>query len=151
MEQRGDLPKRERADGQMSGLSGELFVAAELLKRGLQTSVTFGNAKGVDILAFNPQTGRTFTIQVKAVRTKTYFLLSHAKVDPRHVYVFVLLNKPNEAVAYFIVQGSVLSQNPERFSKWFVYPKMPGIHPKVLEEEGFKGAWEIFHQPMQGS
>ena len=36
---------KQRADGQKSGLAGEFFVAAELLKRGLQTSLTLGNAK----------------------------------------------------------------------------------------------------------
>jgi len=43
------------SDRQMTGLSGELFVAAELLKRGLQTSITFGNAKAIDLLTFNPK------------------------------------------------------------------------------------------------
>src|SRR6187455_1873493 len=55
--------KTQRADGQITGLAGELFVAAELLKRGLQTSVTFGNAKAIDLLAFNPATEKTFTVQ----------------------------------------------------------------------------------------
>ena len=40
-------PKKARADGQLSALAGELFVAAELLKRGYQTSITFGNAKAI--------------------------------------------------------------------------------------------------------
>ncbi len=33
---------KQRSDGQKSGLAGEFFVAAELLKRGLQTSLTLG-------------------------------------------------------------------------------------------------------------
>lgn len=65
-----DVAKRTRADGQLSGLAGELFVAAELLKRGLQTSVTFGNAKSVDLFTYNPTLGRTFAVQVKTVREK---------------------------------------------------------------------------------
>ncbi len=35
----------------MIGLAGELFVVAELLKRDLQISITFGNAKQIDLLA----------------------------------------------------------------------------------------------------
>jgi hypothetical protein len=42
------LPKKSAVDRSMTGLAGELFVAAELLKRGLQTSITFGNAKQID-------------------------------------------------------------------------------------------------------
>jgi hypothetical protein len=126
--------KPKRVDGQVTGLAGELFVAAELLKRGLQTSVTFGNAKAIDLFAFNPDTGRTFTVQVKASRKKNYFPISHAKVKAAHVYVFVLLNKPGEAVQYFIVPGKALAEEPERFTKWFVDPKFPGIHPNALKD-----------------
>lgn len=71
-----ELQPTKRADGQMTGLAGEFFVAAELLKRGLQTSVTFGNAKAIDLIAFNSETGRTFTVQVKALRKRTYFPIS---------------------------------------------------------------------------
>src|SRR5438034_9436274 len=92
--------KPKRADGQVTSLAGELFVAAELLKRGLQTSVTFGNAKSIDLLAFNHETKRKFTIQVKAVRNKNVFPIAHVKVEPEHIYVFVILNKPGVAVQY---------------------------------------------------
>lgn len=143
-----ETPKPKRADGQVTGLAGELFVAAELLKRGLQTSVTFGNAKAIDLLAFNEETGRTFTVQVKALRKKNFFLLTPDRVKAQHVYVFVLLNKPGEAVEYFVVPGAVLAADPARFSKWFLVPKMPGIHPNVLQEQGFRDAWHIFHEPQ---
>jgi hypothetical protein len=65
---KGTRVKAPRVDGQVTALAGEFFVAAELLKRGLQTSVTFGNAKAIDLLAYNPKTKRTFTVQVKALR-----------------------------------------------------------------------------------
>jgi hypothetical protein len=63
---------KQRADGQKSGLAGEFFVAAELLKRGLQTSLTLGNAKSIDLFAINDQ-GTRFTIQVKALEVRTIF------------------------------------------------------------------------------
>lgn len=141
------LPPVPRKDGQVTGLAGELFVAAELLKRGLQTSVTFGNAKAIDLLAYNDSTGRTFTVQVKALRKKNYFLLSHGRIKVQHVYVFVILNKPSEAVEYFIVPGAVLSQEPQRFDKWFTAEKMPGIHSNVLDAQGFRDAWHVFDEP----
>jgi hypothetical protein len=134
----------KRTDGQVTGLAGELFVAAELLKRGLQTSVTFGNAKAIDLFAHNPTTGRTFTVQVKALRQKNFFLISHAKIETGDVYVFVLLNKPRQAVRYFIVPGRTLARAPERFTKYFKDPKMPGIHPKTFTELGYEDAWGVF-------
>lgn len=136
--------KAKRVDGQITGLAGELFVAAELLKRGLQTSITFGNAKVIDLIAFNPETERTFTIQVKAIRKKNVFPIAHHKVSAAHVYVFVVLNQPGEAVQYFIVPGATLVNDPARFTHWFLDPKFPGFNWRVLQEQGFEGAWDIF-------
>jgi len=137
-----EKPKAKRIDGQITGLAGELFAAAELLKRGLQASVTFGNAKAIDLFAFNPETGRTFTVEVKASRKKNYFPIAHSKVDPLHTYIFVLLNKPGQAVQYFIAPDHILSHEPERFTKWFLNPKFPDIHSNALSE--FEDAWHIF-------
>lgn len=135
-------PAKARADGQITGLAGELFVAAELLKRGLQTSVTFGNAKAIDLFAHNPATGKTFTVQVKAVRKRTAFPISHSRVQADHIYVFAILNKPGVPVQYFIVRGTTLVNEPNLFTKWFIDPKFPGIPPAALEP--FAEQWDIF-------
>lgn len=140
----GSKPKR--ADGQVTGLAGELFVAAELLKRGIQTSITFGNAKAIDLLAYNPKTGRNFTVQVKSLRKKNEFLISHSKVNVAHIYVFVVLNGITEQVQYFVVPGTVLANDPGRFSRWFVDPKFPSISWRVLQQQGFENAWQVFDE-----
>lgn len=138
--------KPKRTDGQMTGLAGELFVAAELLKRGFQTSITLGNAKAVDLLAIHPTSGRRITVQVKAVRRKNAWPISHKAVFAEHVYVFVILNAPGQPVEYFVVPGEKLANEPELFSKWFIDPKFPGIEPKTLKNQGFSDAWEYFDQ-----
>ncbi len=129
--------KKTRVDGNMTGLAGELFVAAELLKRGLQTSITFGNAKQIDLFAHHPGTGQNFTIQVKALRAKNYFPIRVA--HPDHIYVFVLLNKPGQAVQYYIVSGKLLLADPERFD---LSGEFPALYWTVLTE--FEGAWKTF-------
>lgn len=140
--------KLPRADGQVTGLAGELFVAAELLKRGLQTSVTFGNAKSIDLIAYNPKTERTFTVQVKATRKKNVFPISHEKIGRNHIYVFVILNKPGEQVEYFVVPGNVLATEPLRFTHWFTDEKFPGIGWRTLKDEGFSEAWHVFEDAL---
>ena len=50
-------------DNQKVGLSGEFFVAAELLKRDFQVSLTLGNAKDVDLFV-QSENRKTFSIQV---------------------------------------------------------------------------------------
>jgi hypothetical protein len=134
--------KKPREDGQITSLSGELFVAAELLKRRLQASLTFGNAKAIDILAHNPFTKQTFTVQVKSLRKTNYFLIKHVAVVAEHIYVFVILNGPTQAVQYFVVPGIVLASESHRFGKDFQHPTMPGIHPKSLTE--YADAWHYF-------
>lgn len=37
--------KKPRIDGQITGLAGEFYVAAELLKRDILASITFGSAE----------------------------------------------------------------------------------------------------------
>jgi len=133
---------KKHADGQMSGLAGEFFVAAELLKRDIQTSVTLGNAKSIDLLAFNHETDRQFAVQVKALRTNNYFLVSRDKILRSAVYVFVLLNRPGQTVRYFIVPAAEMLDHPERFGKGFGDPKLPGILPRDLEP--FEDNWKLF-------
>jgi hypothetical protein len=137
-------PKKLRVDRQLTGLAGEFFVAAELLKLGLQTSVTFGNAKAIDLFAYNPDSERSFTVQVKALRERNYFLIDSNRVSPHHTYVFVLLNSPNVPVQYFIVPGDVLFHGKEKFGKGYQCPKVPGIHPRELKE--FENNWSAFLQ-----
>ena len=142
MTEPGKITKKPRADGQISGLAGEFIVAAELLKRDIHTSVTFGNAKAIDLFAHNPRTGRTFNVQVKTLRSNNYFLLDPAKILPAHIYVFVLLNKPEQAVRYFVLPGNILLNERARFGKGFQVGNMPGILPKDLKD--FEGNWKLF-------
>ena len=124
---------KQRADGQKSGLAGEFFVAAELLKRGLQTSLTLGNAKSIDLFAINDQ-GTRFTIQVKALRSPNYFLIDLERVQDACYYVFVVLNKPDVPPDYYIVPGCDLRSDPSKFGKWFAdYKKMPGFTRKTSQ------------------
>jgi hypothetical protein len=137
--------KKPRADSQMSSLSGEFFVAAELLKRHVQTSVTFGNAKSIDLLTHNALTGKSFSVQVKSLQKRNYFVLNPAKVNRACVYVFVLLNKPGVPVEFFIVPGSLLLTNPLGFDKDFrATCTVPGINWKSPMLGTFKDNWAHF-------
>jgi hypothetical protein len=133
-------PAKKRVDGQITGLAGEFFVAAELLKRNLQVSVTFGNAKSIDLFAHN-ENGRTYTVQVKSVRSKNFFLIQRAAIKPDQVYVFVILNRPSQPVDYFIAWGAQLLEN-ELTNRFLDIPKGPGIRYKDLES--FRDQWPVF-------
>jgi hypothetical protein len=133
--------RSSQVDRQLTALAGEFFVAGELLKRGLQVSVTFGNAKAIDLFARNARTGCSFTIQVKALRKWDGFPLRPDRVEREHIYVFVILNQPEQAVRYFVVSGAILLDRDRAF-RGFHHATFPGIHPNDLKD--FEGKWEIF-------
>lgn len=139
------MEKHKREDGQMTGLAGEFFVAAELLKRRIQASITLGNAKHVDLLAYNSETRRKFTVQVKSLRYKTYFPVRSIAAD--HIYVFVILNEPGKAVQYFIISGKAMLADPATFA--YEDPMFPGLYPKVLIP--YENKWAIFFETEAGS
>ncbi|MFZ1519451.1 MAG: group I intron-associated PD-(D/E)XK endonuclease [Ignavibacteriaceae bacterium] len=86
-----------------TGLSGEYFVAAELLRRGFNVAITMGNAKAIDLIA--EKKGKTFPIQVKSIYKKKNvgWPILKSKIKAKHYYVFVNLNADLlEQPEYFI-------------------------------------------------
>jgi|TARA_B110000503_G_C7116701_1_gene400708 hypothetical protein len=134
--------KKKRVDGQVTGLAGEFFVAGELLKRNLQTSITFGNAKAIDIFAHSENSGITYTVQVKSLRSKNYFPIKRSAIAESHTYVFVILNKPDVAADYFVIHGSELANAEGDLAKYLDDPKFPGIGWRSLEP--YRSNWGVF-------
>lgn len=126
----------------MSGLAGEFFVAGELLKRDIQTSLTFGNAKSIDLLAHRSDPEKTFTVQVKSVRDPNYFHISRNQIVNTHIYVFVVLNKPGVPPRYFIVPGSELYDRHDGIGACLDDPKRPGVRFKDVAD--FEDRWAVF-------
>jgi len=89
-----------------TGLSGEYFVAAELLRRGYSVGITMGNAKAIDMLS--EKDGKQFIIQVKAIfkkRNVGWPIMSNT-VNESIFYVFVNLNGEKMiGPDYFIATG----------------------------------------------
>lgn len=93
-------------DNQITGLAGEYFVAAELLKRGWQVAMTIGNAKSLDLLVTN-ESGKNIRVQIKTLRKQPNCFDMHSnKVKFDDFYVFVYLNQIDKQPDYFILKGS---------------------------------------------
>jgi len=110
-------PKIEKKiEKQLTGISGEFFVAAELAKRNFQVALTLGNAKGIDLFATNQRTGKTFEIEVKTLRkTPNCFTLNFKRVKKEKFFIFVYLNDVQTSPQYYIVKGEELSLNPKHY------------------------------------
>jgi hypothetical protein len=96
-------------------MAGEFLVVGQLFKREIQASVTFGNAKAIDVLAYNPRNDKTFAISVKTLRKRNCFPFQPSLVTEAHTYIFVILNQPDERESYFIVPGEDIASNLEGF------------------------------------
>jgi predicted AAA+ superfamily ATPase len=89
-----------------TGLSGEYFVAAELLRRGYSVGITMGNTKAIDILA--EKNGKQLIIQVKSIFKKKNvgWPIMKDKIEGKHYYVFVNLNGDKMTMPeYYVATG----------------------------------------------
>jgi len=139
----------------LSGMAGEFLTAGQLLKRGLLVSVTMGNAKAIDLFAYNEQTKRKFLVQVKT-RTELprkkapsdYYGWILREVDQEHIYVFVVLNKLSEQEEFFVIKGETLAGDYAKFFGPGFDPKKPkdfdGVGQKSVQD--FKDNWIVFSE-----
>lgn len=136
---------RESSDKQLTGMAGEFLVVGQLFKREIQASLTIGNAKGVDVLAFNPATGRQFVVEVKTVRTPNSFIIKSARIRSTHVYVFVVLNSPGVPEDFYIVPGADIAADLNGFFGGSLkYTERQAINRGPLAK--YRGNWKAFEE-----
>ena len=139
--------KSYNRDQQLTGMAGEFLTVGKLFKRGYQASVTFGNAKAIDVLAYNPKSDNTYTIQEKTNRHKNCFLIKKENLKSDHIYVFIVLHDFDQPEEYFIITGQEILndidkffgssyRNPEKLSN------MPAINYGPLIP--YKDNWLVF-------
>ncbi|HNQ67822.1 MAG TPA: hypothetical protein PKN32_05555 [Bacteroidales bacterium] len=134
-------------DQQLTGMAGEFLTVGKLFKLGLQASVTFGNAKAIDVFAFNPMNNKTFAIQVKTLRKKNCFLLKRENINPEHIFVFIFLNNFETSETFYIVKGETILKNILTFyGSSYKDPdnpsKMPAINYGSLKD--YENNWGVF-------
>ena len=120
-----------------TGLSGEYFVAAEMLRRGFSVGITMGNAKAIDILA--EKNGKQFIIQVKAIYKKKNvgWPMMKDKVNTKIFFVFVNLNGDKMSNPdYYISTGK------EAKGKVKQYTTRGIIDVSSLNNEHFINRWD---------
>ncbi len=82
------------------GLAGEYFVAAELQRRGITASITFGNAKKADVIAFSLSSQKALSIEVKTTMEDKWVLGGNVPSDAPErrdkLWVFVRIPKDLE-------------------------------------------------------
>ena len=129
-----------------SHLAGEFLVAGELSRRGYPVSITFGNAKSVDIYVDARE--RTIKVDAKAGRGKGNWPIKKSSVEEDVYYIFVYLQTPNKikenvAPEYFVVSGKeILSKNLIR-----TWKTRQGVTYSTLNTTDYKERWDKLPQP----
>jgi hypothetical protein len=136
-----------RPDAQLTGMAGEFLAVGKLFKRGYQASVTFGNAKGIDLLVYNSLTNKSFNVQVKTLRHKNGFPIRKEDIKSDHIYVFILLHDFNDPEDFFILPGSeILNKIDYFYGSSYKDPRKPSSVPCInygpLRE--YKDNWQVF-------
>jgi hypothetical protein len=129
-----------------SGIAGEFYVAAELTKRGMIATITGKNTKDVDILAMNPETSATISIQVKEKGTKVSGFYVNDKVYIRQKqlgiwYVCVDLFDNNKC--YIGDVDTVFIGAQKREAEYLSKPKKDGTPRKPSPSLYFVPEWDL--------
>ena len=144
-----NLGSRSRPDSQLTSMAGEFLTVGKLFKRGYQASVTFGNAKGIDLLVYNPLTDKTFNVQVKTLRHENGFPLKKENIKSEHIYIFIFLHDFSDPEEFFIITGHEILNDVNKFYgssyKDSSNPsKVPCINYGPLNEH--KDNWQVFDE-----
>jgi hypothetical protein len=122
-------------------MAGEMFVAAELAKRGYSIALTMGNAKAVDLFA--EKNGKSICIQVKAIRYKKYVgwpIPEKEKILDGVIYVCVILNDLDEQPTYYVVPPHEVRER----GKWYATRAI--LNVGKLRAGNFQDAWHTIEE-----
>jgi hypothetical protein len=93
-------------------LAGEFYVAAELQRRGVSATVTYGNAKRADVVAFsNTDDERVVKVEVKTTTSEDKWVIGN-KVPERSLtpWVFVRIPEGDGHPDFFVLTQTEINQ-----------------------------------------
>ncbi|HUW77499.1 MAG TPA: hypothetical protein VMV52_01965 [Candidatus Nanopelagicaceae bacterium] len=90
-------------------MAGEYFVAGQLQRLGLLASVTYGNAKRADVIAFTESSDWAVVVEVKTTRKPQWTFSGRISTRSQKPWVFVHLpEKSEEPPRFFVLTQSEL-------------------------------------------
>ena len=129
----------KKEDKDLLAMCGEYAVASELCKNGFNASITYGNAKAVDICVFDNKTSTFKRIEVKTSRSKRfvtgffqkYYLENSGKTHPDY-WIIVHIDDNNQNHFYVLTHEEMAEAQMKRngLTKW------PVEKPKGVDNVG---------------
>lgn len=139
----------------ITGASGEYYVAAELCRRGIIATITLKNMPNIDIIAASADGKKSVNIQVKTRRTDTQkndFPITSSPIKSKgnkFFYVFVTLHKENPPDYHIIPQPIVAKYVEGKHQSWLKADRkrksgLRVLHQKALPLfEEYHNNWDI--------
>jgi len=135
------------------GVAGEFLVAGELLRRGVHCSVTYGNAKKVDVVAFSQTTGRFIVLEVKTTSRREWIIGSNVPEPSDKLWAFVFLPPEESQPPQFFILSALeinafLGPQHEKYLQNFRIRNGrefvgPGVQNVTLKQaEPGRGQWQ---------
>ncbi len=131
------MPNQNKLSKNITGISSEFFVAAELSRRGYIVTLTFGNTKAIDLLVVKDNT--TVAIQVKGIQRKKSICwnLKRTSIRMGMIYVFVNLNSDTlSQPEYFVLTSEEIKAHLKTVKSGRDY-----IDYNYLKRLGFENKW----------
>ena len=115
----------------LTGVTGEYFVSAELGKRGILALLTPKNNPLFDVVAVSQDAKRTITIQVKTMsegNKQGWKLGMHICVRKNNPLLYtILVNLKRDEIEYYIYEYDVLSERVQSaYTEYLAIPKKDG-------------------------
>lgn len=104
----------DRVSRSTTNLAGELFVAAELSRLDHLVTITFGQAKAIDLLVArqtSPDDIRTIDVKCSKKQRRDFSLGVKEPIDrEKHFYVFCILGETGTSPKYYIVPSKTVRE-----------------------------------------
>jgi len=94
---------------QTLGMAGEYFVAAQLNARGIPSSITYGNAKKADIVAYSGDKNFCEVIEVKTTSQNKWVIGNNTPEKSKDIWCLVYLTESYEP-EYYILTSQDLNE-----------------------------------------
>ncbi len=139
--------KKTQIQKHFLGLAGEYLVCAELAKKEINASLTFGNHKSIDIIASNPTNNKSCFIQVKtsnSSRILTGFFQKYKTGETAHPDFWIIVNFNNNNTNFYILTHVELANIQMQINKMSEWSEIKGgvdnINLKSIEI--YKNQWD---------
>ena len=149
--------KDRQSEKYLVNLAGEYGVCSELSKNGIHCSLTFGNAKAADVIAFDPNERKTCcVVEVKSSKTNRFVTGFFQKYgdkskQPRpDFWVIVHVNESGENQYYILTheEMGLVQMERNKMTEWEPVPK--GCDNVLLQHiQGFEKRWGIIKEFLE--